>query len=486
MDKINLNELKDRLKCMNADCSADSSARSDAYARIVSLFDEGSFFELGALNRKRSDSLLSNESDTLESVICGFGSVDGRLVYAFSQDMTRISGAVTEGHAKKICDLYRLATDNGAPVVGIFDSAGALIPDGVSALAAYGRILKSVSDASGTVPQIALVCGSSNGLSSVVCGLFDFVITTAAASVTVSSAFQLDRMNNASAESENGISAVCLENDAEAVNKVKEILKYLPSNNSDGLVFDISSDSMAREVSLGAYRSSSKITDLISAVADDGRFTELYGKYAEEMFTGFVSFGGISCGVVANNRAVNNGTITAKAARKASKFVSDCDSFGIPVVTFIDSDGADNSDDSEMYPYSAELAKLAHAYCSSVSPKITVIAGEAYGSAFTLMGSKSTGSDIVMSLKDSKVSALRPETAVAFLLNDDIAPGTSREDLEKLWGDTVASAANAAASGEIDCICDDGELRARICSALNMLSTKAVSPSSRKHLVMPL
>ena len=391
MDKFNLesfSRVQDKIGTKNASelralLAEDNGKNSQSCARerLEKLFDAGTFSEIGAYVRRRNSEFDTKDSYEFESVICAWGAVYGRLVYAFSQDISRTSGSVSEAHARKICELYRLAIQNGAPVVGFFESAGALIPEGVRALAAYGKIMKTVSSASGIIPQIAVVCGSVAGGASVICGMFDLVVKCDGAELSVNPKF-----NTASgSDSDAGVTALAASDTSSAVTDVRELLKYLPSNNAEGTPSDISSDNINRQVSFDT----SDVSSVINAFVDDGRFIELYGTYANEIVGGLASVDGVAVGVIATDKANAAGKVSAKGARKAARLVSLFDSFNIPVITLVDSKGFDNSDVSEMSPFTSEIAKLASAYSAVSSPMITVITGEAYGSFFTVMGSKS-------------------------------------------------------------------------------------------------
>lgn len=498
MDKFNLEAFAETLKSISVktasalrDLLADATAESNgeelnARGRLEALFDKGTFSEIGTYVRRRAGEFDADAKDGFEAVICGWGAVDGRLVYAFSQDISRTSGSLSEAHARKICELYRLATENGAPVIGIFDSAGAYLPEGVRALAGYGKVMKAVSAASGVIPQIAVVSGYAAGASAVICGMFDIVITTEKGSVSVNAPSFTKGAGTAETMADTGVTAISVSDDLAALTAAKDILLYLPSNNAEGTADGLSLDTVNREVSLATYESSKDAHDLISAVVDGGKLIELYASYAPEMVCGLASVGGTAVGVVATNKAQNGGVLTAKAARKASRMVSLLDSFNIPVITFVDSAGLDKSEGSEMAPYTAELAKLASAYAATSSPVVTLIAGEAYGSVFTVLGSKALGADLVLALDCAKVASMNASSAVAFLWNDEITANVTREDLEKRWDDAVATPVEAASSGEIDDIIASGETRQRIGAAVSMLSAKSTYSASRRHLIMPL
>ncbi len=442
-------------------------------AKLDGIFDVGTFVELGAYT-KRSGS----ESD-FEGVLCGYGSVGGKLCFAFVQDSGRSRGAFGERHAKKIANMYELALKNGAPVIGVFDSAGAVVYDGAAALAAYGRFMKCVSDASGIIPQIAVIDGVCGGASAVVAQMFDFAVTVKGESkLFVNSPFALGESVEASVS---GLSAYEADDRAAALAYARQLISVLPSNNADG-AFNENLDDMNRAVAFDPE--SYKAAELVTTLADNGAFTQIYADYTDNMIFGFATFGGITTGVVAS-RGENGGVLEVKAARAAAKLVSFCDSFAIPVLTLVDTVGLDVSLEAEGAPYASELAKLAFAYTSSKNAKLTVVVGKAYGSAFTLLGSRAVGADMALALPTAAVSVLSPEASVAFVWNDRVGE-QSREELENEWKEKCASASAACDCGELDDIVEPAELRARICASLSMLASKAQETPTRLHANMPL
>ncbi len=440
--------------------------------KINALFDAGTFVELGSYVRRNGN------PDEYEGVVCGYGAIDGKLVFAFSQDSDRMKGAFDEIHAKKIEKLYEMAVKNGAPVVAMLDSAGALIYDGAAALSGYGRVMKCVSDASGIIPQIAIVNGVCAGMSATIAAMFDLVITAGdKAQLYVNPPFVLGKENGTAAHAAaTGIAALVAENEDAANEKVRELIALIPSNNAEGTTLEVNEDDLNRTVS-----AEGSAEEIIAEIADCNKFVKLYAEYAPEMIVGMASFGGIGAGVV-----FATDKITVGGARKAAKFVSMCDSFNIPVITLVDCEGVACDNESENAPLASELAKLAFAYTSSKNSKVTVVVGKAYGAAYTLMGSKSVGADIAFALENACISILPPEAAVAFAWNDKITADKTREDLENEWKEKCASPVDAAEKGEIDDIIDNAELRQRICAALGMMFSKTDVAPTRRHANMPL
>ena len=444
-------------------------------AKIAALFDAGTFVETGAFMKRGND---------LTGVVCGYGAVNGKLVYAFAQDSDRKKGAIDALQAEKIAMLYSMAQKNGAPVVGMFDSIGATVADGASVLSAYGKLLGVVSDASGIIPQIAIINGVCAGMAATVAAMFDVVITIKGQSeLYVNAPFLAGKeIGTADYTSLNGLASIAAENEGDAIAKAIKLVSMLPSNCEEGVTIEEITDDINRTVAVEGLSGK----NLAEALCDAGSFLSLGEAYACEMVTGLATFGGVTCGVVANDAAVNGGVITCDGAKKAAKLVSFCDSFSIPVITLVDSLGVATGAEAEGAPLAAQLGKLAMAYATADTAKIGVVCGKAYGAAFTLMGSKALGADMVYALPTSEISVMAPESAVAFLWNDKITADTSRSDLVAKWTQECASPEAAAADGSIDDVVASLELRQRICAAVYMLMMKNAGTPARKHCNLPL
>ncbi len=428
--------------------------------RMLSLFDAGTFVEMGAYIRRRGD----KENEAYDAVLTGYGSVDGKLVFAFVQDSDKNAGALDSVGAEKISRLYEQAVKVGAPVVGVFDGAGAVVYDGASALAAYGKVMKCVSDASGIIPQIAYISGTCLGMAATVATMFDIT-------VAVENVSELYVNTPAGKLDANGMAAVYSETEADAVATVRMLVDLLPRNNKDVAAVD-PTDDVGRPVApvSGDFKP--------AYLADNMIVMNLYDGFGTEVSTLLTRMGGITVGVVSLN-----GKLTANGARKAARLVSFCDSFSIPVVTLVDSEGMDDAADADLAP---ALGKLAKAYITATTAKVTAVIGKAYGAAFTLMGSRALGADLALATPNAVISVMDPEAAVAFVWNDKITSAKSRAEVEAEWKETYASATIAAESGDIDDIIPAEELRARIISALYMLAEKADGTPDRKHGVPTL
>ncbi len=460
---------------------------SPARDMITALFDDGTFLEVGAyVKRARSE---FGENMSLEGVITGYGAIDGRLVFAFAEDFTRFKGAIGSAHAAKINRLYEMAMKAGAPVVGIFDGAGADITEGVGALAGYGSIMKNVTAAWGVIPQIAVIAGSCAGGSAVIVQMFDLVIGAAdKGKLYVNSPFLLkdNSIGSIKSAAELGQISLVTTDPMEACTALRRVINYLPQNNTEGTVYALNEEDANRlipEADGILAASDYDMGALIEALADDQSFLSLSDAFAPEMLTGFAQIGGMIIGVVANQPKLKQGAITPDGARKAAHFISFCDSFNIPLLTIADTCGYAVDNAMEASPYAAALAKLASAYAAATCPTVTLIAGRAYGSAFALMGSKSLGADVVFALERAEITALSPEASVDFVWSGKKGERTA---LIEEWKRDMASPLLAASVGEIDDIIAVDEIRVRVAAAFEMLTFKADAKAAKKHGVIPL
>jgi acetyl-CoA carboxylase carboxyltransferase component len=314
--------------------------------------------------------------------------------------------------------------------------------------------------------------------------MFDVIITVKDQSeLFVNAPFIVGKeIGSAEYAAQNGLASVCAENEGDAYAKIAKLIALLPSNNEDGVVAEEITDDINRVVSVEGLSGKA----LVEVLADASDFIEIGASYAKETVVGFASFGGVTCGVIASNSAENGGVITCDGAKKAARMVSLCDSFSIPVITLVDSIGVEVSGAAEGAPLASQLGKLAMAYATADTAKITVVVGKAYGAGFTLLGSKSLGADLEIALEDAVISVMSPESAVAFLMNDKITAEKSRADVEAEWCEKYASAVNAAENGDVDDVVNEETLRARICSALYMLAVKADGAPERKYARTPV
>lgn len=447
-----------------------------AYDDISAILDENTFFEIG--------SYVSGES--YASVVCGYGSIDGALTFVFAQDLTRDKGALGQAEVEKICSTYDMAIKGGAPIIGIWKSAGARINEGERALSAYGKLLAKITKASGIIPQIAVVDGVCGGMSSAAVSMFDIIVASKDASFYVNPPFVLKNLGMKDAGkiervAKSGLVDIVCESGADALAKAKELVSSIPQNNAQGLFYVGGvEDDPSRPTP--EFENAKDAHALLSSIADCGRYTELKPDFAPEIVTALATVGYATVGVVATEHGK---TLTPAASRKAATFISFCDNFMIPVITLVDTDGIDLSVDAENAVYAPELSRLAAAYAGSTNTKITAIVGKAYGAAYTLLGSKAVGADVVLALEGAEISVMEPDAAVQFLYGDKIKTPADREARKNEWTEIHASAIAAASTGDIDDVVAPAELRARVIAALNAFWAKASGTPYAKHSKLP-
>ncbi len=450
-------------------CLADCTARQ----RLHALFDADTFVEVAAYTKRGYRELYATtKTEEFEGVICGYGSVNGNRVFAFAQEPSRMHGALDARHAKKICDLYDLAVKTGAPIVGIFDSAGADVFEGVEALAGYGAIMRAASDASGVIPQIAVIGGICTGSLAVLAAMYDFVVSPGGSSLYVNA--------DKGAETLSGIAADDIH---AALDRVRALIEFLPANAAEPMYPGECADNLNRM--LGDIDVSADAHAVISIISDNLIYHEVENGMAPEMITALSCIGGVKCGIIATDYAIDEGRLTAAGVRKAARFAELCDAFGLPIVTLANSVGFSLTEGEDNPNFAADLAKLAAAYASAGVPKVSVVLAHAIGASYVLLGSKALGADIAYAVDEAEIGALPADAAVAFAWSDRITLTLDKAQLESEWKNTVASPLAAASTGEIDDIISAGELRQRICSALLLLSSKGCADMYR-HAVRPL
>ena len=493
MDRKKRFELTQKiLSELEASDASSAKGNLSGRARLIALFDEGSFTPTSAYSKIGGDSPMADE---LEGIFAGYGAINGRPAFAYAQDFTKLKGAFTSAQAAKILNIYDLAQKNSAPIIAIFDSAGASIPEGLDVLGAYSAILARAAALSGVIPQIAAICGICSGAAAMLAQMSDFaVIEKTNGQLFINSPFVLKAegadadIGSADAALKNGMAALGADGDEGVLAQVKAILGHLPLNNSDELTFCPNNDDASRltdGIAPLITSDSYEMRNVISQLADDGFFLELYPDCADNMLVGFASINSISVGFVANQPSKYDGVICSAAARKAAKFIGICDSFNLPVITLTDTAGMAISAEQEA-TLALDSAKLAYAYAAATVPKVTVICGKAYGSAYSIMGSKQLGADVVFALPTAEISIMAPESAVNFVWKDKISAGEDHAVLNDKWSAEIASPIAAAKAGHIDAIIKPEQTRARIAAALEMLSCKKVCTPEKKHFNFPI
>lgn len=440
-----------------------------ARQRLTYLFDNGEFTELGALARS---------GDDLSGVITAYGYVEGSPVYAFSQDISVRSGAIGKAQADKIARVYDLASRTGVPVVGIYDSCGADLSDGFAALDAYGELLMWASNLSGVVPQISVVAGVCAGCSAMMAACADFVVATREAEVFVTPNSKISDLAENAAK--NGLVSIVADNDEDAVKKAKELVSKLPQNNLSPLpVYEY-------DVSSATWGENAK--EQAQAVCDAGSVTEVGASYGRNAYTALATIGGSTVGICGTD--IEGGKLTADDCAKIARFVRICDSFAAPVITLVNTEGFEVSDEAEAAGAVKSMARLAHAYAEATTVKLSVITGKAYGAAYIALAGKNANADMTFALPQAVISPVDPLTAAEILSHDELKGAedteAKREALASEYITAKASAERAAEHGGVELIADASVLRDTLISALDIMAGKRISRLPKKHSNIPM
>ena len=450
-------KLREIINARHSEASAEleKAGKLTARARMDVIFDEGTFAEVGA---------FIGDGEEFCPVVTGYGAVDGMLVFAFSQDYSRLHGAMGKAHAKKICKIIEMALEVNAPVIGVFDSAGAKIDEGSDALNACGEVISSLAFSKGMIPTIAVVAGPCGGAGAVAASLCDVIIVaekTGSLYMVPSSMLEDKTLGKPEKLAETGVSAITAEDDASACLAARAICRYFTPEM-------ITSDDGNRAFDASVFENPKyDVHSVIGSLFDAGSFTELFAKRAPQMTVGLASMNGRVCGVIANNPSFQDGKMCPGACEKAVKLIKLCRTIDVPVVTLVDGVGVGTTDKMEIGGVAGKLAELAMAYSASAR-KVTVITGEAYGTAYSVLGSKALGADFVLALDRAKISPMNPVSAVEFL--GEVYDESKVDEIAAKWADENASPLEAAKKGYVDDIIEASELRARVASALEMFA----------------
>ncbi|MBQ9550627.1 MAG: carboxyl transferase [Lachnospiraceae bacterium] len=464
---------------------------SSAGQRILSLLDENSFVEVGAQVLARSTDFNEKPSDAPgDGVITGYGTVDGRLVYVYSQDAKSLGGSVGEMHARKIVNIYRLAMKTGYPVIGLLDSTGLRISESTDALNSLGRIMKIMAKASGVIPQISAVFGNAGGGMSVIAELSDFVFMEKNGKLFLNSPNAVkgnyeDKCDTSGAayKSEAGVVDVCAEGN-ELFAKLRELLSFLPDNCDDEAMLEEGSDDLNR-ISADLSGCADDAYEILLRIADDGRFFELKSESGRNVNIGFIRLNGATVGVIGNRKKslsdkelkIDN-KLGLCGMRKALKMVDFCDAFNIPILTLTNVKGFCTCEHTEKMGARA-AAKLVRAFAGAEVPKVNVIVGEAYGSAAVIMNSKAVGADYVYAWNSAKVGAMDARHAAEILCEGESEAVISEKARE--YEEKQGSVVSAAARGYVDTVIDPQETRKYVIGAFEMLYGKSDISPDRKH-----
>ncbi len=480
-----------------------------ARERLDALLDEGSFVELDRFVTHRStDFGLDEQRPYGDGVVTGYGRIDGRLVYVFSQDFTVFGGSLSEAHAGKICKIMDLAVRNGAPVIGLNDSGGARIQEGVVSLGGYADIFLRNTLASGVVPQISAILGPCAGGAVYSPAITDFVfmvrntsymfVTGPGVVKTVTHEdVTMEQLGGADVHgATSGVSHFTCGSELECFEAIRGLLRYLPSNNVDAPPRGAGTDprhrrdETLRDVVPDSASKPYDMHEVIRRVVDDGTFLDVHGDYAQNIICGFAHLGGYSVGVVANQPAVLAGVLDIHASVKAARFIRFCDAFNVPILTFEDVPGFMPGVAQEHGGIIRHGAKLLYAYCEATVPKLTVIVRKAYGGAYDVMSSRHIRGDYNVAWPTAEIAVMGPKGAVEILFRKEIAeaadPVAATEARVREYTDKFANPYVAAARGYVDDIIDPADTRPRLVDALESLQGKRDRNLPRKHGNIPL
>ena len=483
--------------------------RLTARERIDLLLDKGSFREVDAFVEHRThDFDLHKQKFQGDSVVTGWGTIGSRLVYVFSQDFTVFGGSLGEVHAAKICKILDMAMKNGAPIIGLNDSGGARIQEGVVSLGGYADIFLRNTLASGVVPQLSVIMGPSAGGAVYSPALTDFVFMVRNSSymfvtgpdvvkAVTHEDVTFEDLGGASVHAEkSGVCHVAGDNEADTLYLVRKLLGYLPQNNmedpplvqtaDDPLRMDQALDSLVPEAPEKPY----DIKAAIRLIVDNGEFFEIHENFAANIVVGFARLAGHSVGVIANQPLVLAGVLDIAASEKGARFVRFCDAFNIPLITFEDVPGFMPGTDQEHHGIIRAGAKLLYAYCEATVPKLTVITRKAYGGAYCVMSSKHIRGDLNLAWPTAEIAVMGPDGAVSIISRKEIEeaddPVKKKAALVAEYREKFANPYVAAQRGFIDDVIEPKETRPRLINALEMLQNKRDSNPPRKHGNIPL
>ena len=480
-----------------------------ARERIAVLMDEDSFQELDPFVTHRASGLgLADKQYVGDAAVTGYGRVNGRLTFVFSQDFTVLGGSVSEVVGEKICKVMDLAAKNGAPIVGLNDSGGARIQEGVTSLAGYGEIILRNTLFSGVIPQISVIMGPAAGGAVYSPAITDFIFMVNGIGqmyITGPDVIKAATGENITHEelggwlthsTKSGVAHFAFEGEEECLKQVRRLLTFLPQNNGDDPLFFPSADSPGRtdhelrEMVPEDPNRSYDMKELIRRIVDVGDFMEVHEGYAQNMIVGYARMDGRTVGIVAQQPAYLAGALDIEASVKAARFVRFCDAFNIPLLTLVDVPGFLPGSDQEFQGIIRHGAKLLYAYAEATVPKVSVLIRKAYGGAYIVMSSKHLRGDINFAWPSAEIAVMGSEAAVNVIYREEIKQAENpKETREKLSADYEKRFANpyvAASLGYIDDIIDPAETRPKIIGALTMLQNKRDTLPPKKHGSIPL
>ena len=473
-----------------------NATENSASRRIATLLDEGSFVEIGGAVTARSTTFnLQEKAAPSDGVITGYGVIDGNLVYVYSQDADVLGGALGEMHAKKIARVYDMAMKMGAPVIGLIDCAGLRLQEATDALEAFGSLYHKQALASGVIPQVTAIFGMCGGGLAVVPGLTDFTFMEAkdgklfVNSPNALEGNEISKCNTASAEYQSKTAGLVdgIGAEAEILGQIRDLVCMLPANNEDDMSYEECTDDLNR-ICADIANASEDTAIALAQIADNQILVETKKDYAKEMVTGFIRLNGMTVGVVANRSKVYNAeaeveaefdsVLTVDGCKKATDFVNFCDAFSIPVLTLTNVTGFAATVESEKNMASA-VAKLTYAFANATVPKVNVIVGKAFGSAYVSMNSKSIGADLVYAWPTAEIGMMDAKLAAQIMYADADAETLNEKAAE--YKELQSSPNSAAARGYVDAIIEPADTRKYVIGAFEMLFTKREDRPAKKH-----
>jgi len=490
-----------------------AKGKMTARERVLRLLDEGSFTEVDEFARHRSTNFgMERNRPYTDGVVTGMGTIHGRPVCVFSQDVTIFGGSLGEVNGEKICKIIDLAVKTGCPLIGINEGGGARIQEGVASLARFGDIFKRNTRASGVIPQISIIMGAAAGGQVYSPALTDFIVMVdqssqmfitgpAVVKAVTGEDVSLEELGGARTHSQvSGNSHYLAANEDDALEYVRDLLTYLPQNNlEDPPVYDDDEESELtitdhdRELDVLVPDEANRPYDMhevITSVLDEDTFLEVHELFAPNVLCGFGRIEGQAIGIIANQPLVNAGTLDIDASEKASRFLRICDSFNIPILTFVDTPGFLPGVGQEHAGIIRRGAKLIYAYAEATVPLVTVVTRKAYGGAYIVMGSKHLGSDFNLAWPTAQIAVMGADGAVNILHRKELAraedPETRRHELVDEYETTLSNPYQAAERGWVDLVIHPHETRASVIRALRMLRSKREALPPKKHGNIPL
>jgi propionyl-CoA carboxylase beta chain len=488
--------------------SQHKKGKLTARERIHFLMDEGTFQEIGMLVAHRStDFGMEKEKYPGDGVVTGYGNINGRLTYVFSQDFTVFGGSLSETHAEKICKIMDLAMKNGAPVVGLNDSGGARIQEGVVSLGGYADIFYRNTMASGVVPQISAIMGPCAGGAVYSPAITDFILmveNTSYMFVTGPNVVKTvtheivtsEELGGATTHAtKSGVTHFACSNEIDAIQHVKKLLSYMPQNCEDrapAVPYEGKNELRPELNDLMPENASQPydIREIIDHVLDSGSFLEVHKDFAENIVVGFARLAGRSIGIVANQPSFLAGVLDIHSSTKGARFVRFCDSFNIPLLVFEDVPGFLPGTDQEWNAIITNGAKLLYAFCEATVPRITVITRKAYGGAYDVLNSKHIGSDMNFAWPSAEIAVMGAKGAAEIIFKREINEAEDKDakwkEKELMYSDIFANPYRAAERGFIDEVIEPSETRIKLIHAFKMLENKVVNNPRKKHGNIPL